>query len=72
MITEKEFFLEKCSLGEVKKLVTAVRLPSGATEIIINTEELKTKIEYIKNAYDDDMRLKANKEISIVDYMVIY
>jgi hypothetical protein len=47
------------------KMVVAVKLPTGATELIINTEQIGDKVEYYLNAYDDEMRLKANPAVHI-------
>lgn len=57
--------------GVINKMVIAVKLPTGATELIINTEQLDTKVEYYKAAYDDDMRLKNNSQIQIIDWMFV-
>jgi hypothetical protein len=54
-----------------KYLVVAVELPTGATEVITNAEELASKVEYYKNAYDDDFKLKTNSNVRIVGYMII-
>ena len=56
----------------IHTLVTAVKLPSGAKEIAINTDMLKEKIEYILSAYDNEMRLKTNNDIVMIDVMVVY
>jgi hypothetical protein len=52
-------------------LVVAVNLPTGAVEIITNTSQLASKIEYYKNAYDDNFCLKNNPAIQIVGYMLV-
>jgi hypothetical protein len=57
--------------GEFNVLVTAVKLPTGAIETIINNKELKTKIEYLVNAYDDDFCLKNNPQVQIVGFMLV-
>ena len=56
---------------ELSHIVTAVRLPTGATEIAINTEDLVSKLSYILTAYDDDMCLKTNNAIQMVNAMVV-
>ena len=61
----------KIEFGTVSKIVVAVKLPTGATEIIINTEDIKSKYESYCNAYDDDMCLKSNPNISIVNWMFV-
>jgi hypothetical protein len=57
--------------GEVKKMVVAVKLPTGATELIINTENIQSKYEYYCTAYDMDMKLNNNKEIQIVGCLFV-
>lgn len=57
--------------GEVKKMVIAVKLPTGATELIINTENIESKYEYYLSAYDDDMKLKNNSAIGIVGCLFV-
>lgn len=52
-------------------LVTAVKLPNGAIELSVNNQNIKEKIEYILNAYDDDMRLKTNRDIVMQNIMVV-
>lgn len=51
-------------------LVTLVRLPSGAVEVITNTRQLETKIKYLIETYDENFKLKANPEVEIVGYTV--
>lgn len=74
-MTKKEEFLEKHntlmkSNGEIKLLVTVVKLPYGSLETIVNTDKLGDKIEYIMRNYDDDLRLKLNYQIMIMDYII--
>jgi len=52
-------------------LITAVKLPTGAIELAVNNCNIKEKIEYILNAYDDDMRLKTNTNIVMQNIMVV-
>lgn len=51
--------------------ITAVKLPTGAIEIAINTENIKEKMEYILEAYDEDMKLKTNPAITMQNIMVV-
>ena len=53
-----------------KVLVTAVELPTGAIEIITNTEAIPEKIEYIKENYNKDF-VHANGQVKIVGYMLV-
>lgn len=52
-------------------LVTAVKLPTGAIEIAINTENISEKIDYILEAYDSDMCLKTNRDIVMKNIMIV-
>lgn len=52
-------------------IVTAVKLPTGAVEIAINDKEIAGKIDYILEAYDDDMRLKTNTSIVMQNIMIV-
>lgn len=65
-------FARSCELfGEVTKMVVAIKLPSGATELITNTEDITTKYEYYLNTYDEDLRLVHNKEVQIVGCLFV-
>lgn len=72
MESKKEKFLrefnEAIESGKTKYVV-AVKLPTGATEIIINTELIETKRDYCNKAYDDDLKLNTCPEIELVSYM---
>lgn len=52
-------------------IVTAVKLPTGAIEIAMNNSFIAEKIDYILEAYDDDMRLKTNSDIVMQNIMVV-
>lgn len=54
-----------------KYIVTAVKLPTGAVELAVNTENIAEKIDYILEAYDDDMHLKTNTDIVMQNIMVV-
>ena len=56
---------------KITYLIVAVKLPTGAIEIITNTEQIQSKIEYYRNAYDDNFCLKTNTAIKIVGYMLV-
>lgn len=58
-------------LDLLKVLTVAVRLPNGAIEVITNTSEIPSKINYYLNAYDEDFKLKSNPEVQIVGYMLV-
>lgn len=72
----REKFLEKTDrlpygAMKVNYLIVAVKLPTGAIEIITNTDQIESKVEYYKNAYDDNFCLKNNPAIQIVGYMLV-
>ena len=52
-------------------IVTAVKLPNGAIELAVNNTGIAEKIDYILDAYDDNMRLKTNPAIEMVQLMVV-
>lgn len=52
-------------------LITAVKLPNGAIELAVNNVNILEKIKYILEAYDDDMCLKTNSAIQMVQMMVV-
>ena len=56
---------------EPKYIITAVKLPTGAIEIAMNNEHIKEKIDYILEAYDEDMCLKTNRDIYMQNIMVV-
>ena len=58
-------------LSDVKYLVVAVKLPTGAIEIITNTEEIASKIRYYTMMYNEDFRLHNNHDVKIVGYMLV-
>lgn len=52
-------------------IVTAVKLPTGAIELAVNTANIAEKINYILEAYDQDMLLKTNPAIQMQNLMVV-
>lgn len=52
-------------------LITAVKLPTGAIELAINNTDIAKKIDYILEAYDENMHLKSNPEIVMQQMMVV-
>jgi hypothetical protein len=57
--------------SELNYLVVAIKLPTGAIELITNTECLGNKIHYYMNAYDENFKLKTNESIEIVGFMMV-
>lgn len=54
-----------------KYIVTAVKLPTGAIELAVNTENIASKIDYILEAYNEDMQLKTNTSIVMQNLMIV-
>lgn len=52
-------------------IVTAVQLPTGAIELAVNNSSISEKIDYILEAYDDQMCLKTNTDIKMQNLMVV-
>lgn len=52
-------------------IVTATMLPTGAIELAVNNQNIKEKIEYILEAYDDNMCLKTNPKVIMQNIMVV-
>lgn len=57
--------------AQISKIVTAVKLPTGAIEIAVNDQCLEQKLEYILSAYDDQMHLVSNNEITMIEAIVV-
>ena len=52
-------------------IVTAVKLPTGAIELATNTSNIAEKVDYILDAYDEDMCLKTNGEIVMQNLLIV-
>lgn len=52
-------------------LVTAVKLPTGAIELAVNNQNIADKIDYILEAYDDDMQLETNTSIKMENILIV-
>ena len=57
-------------LDHFRILVVLVKQPSGAIEVITNTDHLDQKIAYYLENYDEEFRLKQNRNVQIIDYMM--
>ena len=68
-----EVIEESIDKGELKPtyIVTAVKLQTGAIELAVNTTAISEKINYILEAYDEEMRLKTNTDIVMQNIMVV-
>jgi hypothetical protein len=70
-MTLKEKFINETQKKDIKYLIVAVKLPTGAIEVITNTQEIGTKIEYYTNAYNEEFKLKTNTNIEIINFMIV-
>lgn len=57
--------------AKANMLIAAVKLPTGAVEVITNTALIPTKIDYYNTAYDEEFKLKANPNVQIVGFMFV-
>lgn len=72
IITVKEKFNRDVGYAPNPRiLVLVVELPNGAIELTTNHECIKEKVEYVRSAYDDSLRLKTNLKISILDWIIV-
>lgn len=55
---------------KIEEIVLSIHMPTGETETICNPN-VDAKIDYLKNAYDDDLILMTNEAIYIEDVMFI-
>jgi len=74
----KEYFIKKVedikkknAAGSLSLIITVVQLPTGAKEVITNTEDLFEKVKYITDNYDENLSLKRCPSIKILDYIVL-
>lgn len=57
---------------DAKFLITVVEVEGSAPEIIINPKEnFESKLAYYEKAYNDDLTLKNNPNIKIIDYTFV-
>ena len=55
----------------ISLIVTVVQLPSGAKEVIVNSQELTDKIDYLLQAYDENLVLKTFDKIRMLDFIIL-
>jgi hypothetical protein len=60
-----------CEPFKPSYLVTAVKLPTGAIELAVNTENIEAKIDYILETYDGDMCHKLDRDVVMQNIMVV-
>lgn len=51
-------------------IVAVILLPTGAKEVITNSQNVRSKLEYYLDTYDELMRLKHNTNIQMLDVIV--
>lgn len=56
---------------EPSYIITAIKLPTGAIEIAVNDKFIKEKIEYILEAYDEEMCHKNDQAVRMQNVMVV-
>lgn len=67
-IKELEKTFEECKKYNLPVCISVTLPGRESTELIINTvENLDYKLEYYKDAYDENLNLKKNSEIKIID-----
>lgn len=71
--TFKQLFLnDVADLGKTPRvLVVAIKLPNTAIEIITNHQNIDEKIKYYTENYDDDLKLKHNIDVQIMNWIVL-
>lgn len=75
-ITKAKLFKDYYAGGELtsnvkwKKIVLVTRMPDGSKEIMIN-DNVDSKIAYIGDRYDSDLRLLTCLGIQIEQYLLI-
>lgn len=75
--TNLEKLINNVTELELYKVIAVVQLPTGASEVIINTEFLWEKLEYYREAYDDDMihkhakRQKGDFPVKILGILIL-
>jgi hypothetical protein len=70
-VTKQEFINKVEKIDKPSIIITVVLLPTGAKEVIVNHEFITQKIEYILEAYDDDLRLLKCKDIRILELIIL-
>ena len=72
MGTRKQHFLNDFyDRDYTNVIVVAIKLPTGGIEIITNATLIDTKMSYYDASYSDDLKLKANPEVEIIDWMFV-
>lgn len=69
----KDQFLYDYEKSKKQMVIIVINRPEAhdSREVIINSSELDAKMNYYKEAYDDELRLKRNSDVYIENYMFI-
>lgn len=76
-LTPKDFFemnfreTLEANHGQMNYMIVIVQLPTGALEMIANTQNFEEKLDYYLNAYTEDLCLKNNPQIMIIKYLFV-
>jgi len=72
-MTRKQEFIEEYNnhVGNISYIIVAIELPQKSTEIITNAYNLGRKFAYYCENYDDNLCLKSNTNIKIINYMMV-
>jgi hypothetical protein len=57
--------------GKIRLFILVIELPNGGLETITNYQNLYEKMDYIVEAYDNDLKLKNNPNIQIIDFILL-
>jgi hypothetical protein len=68
---KEEFVAKMKEVGVPVIISVAVQLPSGAIEVITNTQDTVTKALYYTDMYDEEFRLKVNPKVRVIGFMVV-
>ena len=72
-LSRKQLFTKDfndASVYSISHIIIVVQLPSGAREVIVNSQQLEEKFFYYLETYDDSLKMYKNQEIQIVDWLI--
>lgn len=71
MTLKEEFIKRVKEVSNPRVITVSVELPSGAVEIITNTQHIEDKILYYMENYDGNFRLVHNPNVKIIGFMIV-
>ena len=71
MNSKKGKLLRAKDVKEITYFVLVIELPNGAKELITNATHIEEKLAYVNSAYDEDLVMKNNSNIKILDWLVV-